>query len=74
MAVCLALSTSLTEIMSLFLCGVLPEMVNKVLDFHADGVQPGGANIVIKFEDSLKRLRFREISLNKIHEVCVWIR
>jgi hypothetical protein len=24
-------------------------MVDEVLDFHADGVQPGGANIVIKF-------------------------
>ncbi len=23
-------------------------MVDEVLDFHADGVQPGGANIVIK--------------------------
>ncbi len=24
-------------------------MVDEVLDFHLDGVQPGGANIVIKF-------------------------
>ncbi len=24
-------------------------MVDEVLDFHANGVQPGGANIVIKF-------------------------
>ncbi len=24
-------------------------MVDEVLDFHADGVKPGGANIVIKF-------------------------
>ncbi len=24
-------------------------MVDEILDFHAEGVQPGGANIVIKF-------------------------
>ncbi len=24
-------------------------MVDEVLDFHANGVQPGGANIIIKF-------------------------
>ena len=34
-------------------------MVNEVLDFHADGVQPGGALIVIMFKGSFKRLRFR---------------
>ncbi len=27
-------------------------MVDEVLNFHADGVQPGGANIVIKLLDS----------------------
>ena len=48
-------------------------MVNDVLDFHADGVQPGSANIVIKFLDSFKRLWFREIFLNRIHGVSVWI-
>ncbi len=49
-------------------------MVDEVLDFHADGVQPGGANIVIKFLDSFKRLWFREVFLNRVHGVGVWIR
>ena len=49
-------------------------MVDEVLDFHADSVQPGGANIVIKFEDSFKGLWFREIFLNRIHGVSVWSR
>ena len=67
----MVLITSLTGIMSF--AKDKGAMVDEVLDFHALQ-QPGSAIIVIKFEDSFKRLWFREIFLNRIHGVCVWIR
>ncbi len=54
-AVCLALRTSLTGgdnefvLVWSFAKDTKGAMVDEVLDFHADGVQPGGANIDIKF-------------------------
>ncbi len=48
-------------------------IADEVLYFCMDGMKPGGANIIIKFEDSLKRLWLREIFHNRVHGVCVWI-
>ena len=39
-------------------------MINEVLDFHADCVEPGVADIVIKFENGFERLWFWKVLVN----------
>ncbi len=51
-AVCFALRTSLTGIISSSLQGFTPMM--KVFDFHFDCMKPSRANVIIKFEDSFE--------------------
>ena len=48
-------------------------MVNEVLDLHLNGMEPGIADIVIKFEDSFQRMRFWEVFVNRVHVVYLWV-
>ena len=45
-------------------------MINEVLDFHFDCMKPGRADVIIKFEDSLKGLGFWQVFINRIIIFC----
>ena len=41
-------------------------VINKVLDFHTDSVEPSGANIIIEFENCFQGLRFGKIFVDRV--------
>ena len=48
-------------------------IVNEVFDLHLHGMEPGIADIVIKFDDSFQSLRFWKVFVNRVQVVCLWV-